>query len=381
MKQLKASSKVFDVSYLSVDSIQEGVGSSQIIPLVKALARLEMKISLTTFEKHEPPESLRLEIAKAGIAWNVLRFGKPGAFYGLFRLCKLFFSMPNAEIIHARSDIPAVAAALRFPKNKILWDVRSLWADQRQIIDSKGWNNFTTFVAKKLEIIAASRSLAIVTLTWAVIPVLERRHKKLPMIRDVIPTAAQLDKFVVEPFCAKSITCLLSGTFNNFYDLKAMQRVISELRLITPIDVVWARPSECTTNNLNVGEDSIISALHNEMPKLIRDAHFGLVICKDENSTVLTAVMPTKVAEFLASGRPVLVSKGIGDLDSLIESRGVGILLDLNADISPSLLRFIDLLNDPAVHIRCRKVAEEIFDMIPAIDKYCMIYKKMVNYV
>ena len=49
---MSSKEKKFDISYISVDSIQEGVGSSQIIPLVTALAKQGKKISLTTFENH-----------------------------------------------------------------------------------------------------------------------------------------------------------------------------------------------------------------------------------------------------------------------------------------------------------------------------------------
>ena len=106
------SSKVFDISYLSVDSIQEGVGASQIVPLVKALASQGKNVCLTTCEKSPPPNSLKIELADVGISWHILHYGKNGAIHGLFRLGKIFLHMPRAKIIHARSDIPAVAAAL-----------------------------------------------------------------------------------------------------------------------------------------------------------------------------------------------------------------------------------------------------------------------------
>ena len=52
------SSKKFDVTYLSVDSIQEGVGSSQITPLILGLARNGRRVCLITLEKEKPPQEL-----------------------------------------------------------------------------------------------------------------------------------------------------------------------------------------------------------------------------------------------------------------------------------------------------------------------------------
>ncbi len=360
-----------------MDSIQEGVGASQIVPLVKALARQGRNVCLTTCEKLPPSDSLKIELADMGISWNILSYGKNGAFHGLLRLGKMFLYMPRAEIIHARSDIPAVAAVLRFPSGKILWDVRSLWADQRQIIDSRGWNRITVWLAKFLERIAASRSKAMTTLTQAVVPVLEKRYKRLPVIREVIPTCTQLDKFQVSKMPSGPTICLLPGTFNKFYDLDQMRQIISNLRELTELQIVWVKPRESTTTALHVGEDSVTTATYKEMPALFQASHFGLIVCKSDNLEVLTAVAPTKVAEFLASGRPILANRGIGDLDFLIETYKVGVCIEPGIEMHNSLLRFVELLRDPEIHIRCRQLAEEVFDMALAIEKYSSIYRKM----
>jgi len=370
-------SKLFNVTYASIDSIQEGVGSSQIVPLVKKLAARGLKISLVTCEKVNPSEDLQKEIADCGIHWIILKYGRNGSIGGLFRLFRLVRCLPAAEIVHARSDIPAVAAAIRYPRTKILWDVRSLWADQRRVVDSKGWNVFTFFVARILERIAARRSFGMVTLTNSVVPVLQCRYIRLPEVRDVIPTCTQLDKFFVTPMPAAPLVCLLAGTFNEFYDLGAIKNIISELRELQEIRVIWARPTESTSMALNVGEDVVISASYKEMPLIMSQSHFGIIVCKDENLEALTAVAPTKVAEFLASGRPILISKGIGDLDSVIKKYQVGISVDTRADHSVSIHDFIGLLNDPEIHRRCRRSAEDLFSLDEATLKYMGMYREM----
>ena len=374
---MSSKEKKFDISYISVDSIQEGVGSSQIIPLVTALAKQGKTISLTTFEKFSPPESLSTQLSAVGIQWNILKYGGNGALNGFLRLLKIVTSTPSANIIHARSDIPAVGAILSRSSKLILWDIRSLWADQRAVVNSKGWNFFTTWAARQLEAIAANHSSAISTLTYAVVPVLERRYKRLPLIREMIPTCVQTDKFILTPLPTTELTCLLSGTFNNFYDLEKMAVVISEIRKLTPLKVIWARPNESTSAVLGVGEDLTVTATYEEMPSLVSASHFGIAICKDANPEALTAVAPTKVAEFLASGRPVLVSQGIGDLDALLEENGVGVSIKSSSNLVEDLLRFISLVRDEDVSIRCRKVAEENFSMETAVEKYLSIYDKM----
>ncbi len=376
---MKASSKMFNVTYISVDSVQEGVGSSQILPLVKLLAMNGYSVSLVTCEKRVPPLDLRREVSEYGINWVILKYGRNGFLGGLGRLARLTRKMPSGEILHARSDIPAVAAAIRFPRGRILWDVRSLWADQRRVINSKGWNFVTFRMALLLEYIAARRSVGIVTLTHSVVPVLESRHKKLPVFRDVIPTCTQLDRFLPSPMPQGELICLLAGTFNDFYDLNLTKKILEELTHLCKPKVVWARPSESEATVLNVGETKVISVPYKDMPGAIQKSHFGIVMCKSDNLEALAAVAPTKVAEFLASGRPLLVSRGIGDLDSIIEKYKVGVVLEPGYKES-SLLEFIGLLNDPEIHIRCRKSAEELFSMDEALVKYTNLYRNISNH-
>jgi hypothetical protein len=322
---------------------------------------------------------LQREVSKHGINWVILKYGKNGFLGGLGRLARLSRRMPWGEVIHARSDIPAVAAAIRYPKARILWDVRSLWADQRRVIDSKGWNLITFKMALLLEYIAARRSLGIVTLTHSVVPILENRHRKLPVFRDVIPTCTQLDRFLPSPMPKGEAPCLLAGTFNDFYDLTLTKQILQELSGLCALKVVWARPNESRAGVLNVGETKVISVPYIDMPGVIQASHFGLVVCKSENLDALSAVAPTKVAEFLASGRPILVSKGIGDLDSIIEKYKVGVVLEPDYKES-SLLEFIALLSDPEIHVRCRKSAEELFSIDEAFVKYTNLYQKISNH-
>lgn len=370
---------MLSVTYVSVDSVQEGVGSSQILPLVKLLALNGYSISLVTCEKTYPTLDLQQEVSGLGINWVILKYGRNGFLGGLARLARLTRRMPRGEILHARSDIPAVAAAIRYPNAKILWDVRSLWADQRRVINSKGWNLVTFRMALLLEFIAAKRSAGIVTLTHSVVPILENRHKNLPRFRAVIPTCTQLDRFLPSPLPEGELTCLLAGTFNDFYDLNLTKQILQELSKLHTLKVIWARPSESGTTVLNVGEAKIISVPYAEMPRVMQESHFGIVMCKNENLEALSAVAPTKVAEFLASGRPLLVSKGIGDLDSIIEKYKVGVVIEPDYKES-SLLEFIELLNDPEIHVRCRKSAEELFSMDEAVVKYTHLYQNISNH-
>ena len=173
------------------------------------------------------------------------------------------------------------------------------------------------------------------------------------------------------------ITCLLSGTFNNYYDMDQTRLVINEIRKTVDLRVVWARAGESPAEKLGVGEDLIVSASHSQMPKLIEESHFGIAICKQDNLDSLAAAVPTKIGEFLASGRPVIVSNGIGDLDLMLKSTQTGVVLDNNDSLHTVAEEIIALLDDLETPARCRGLAMQHFDMEKSIARYLDIYDRM----
>lgn len=130
--------KKFDLTYLSVDSIQEGVGASQIIPLILGVANKGRRTCLITFEKTKPSNENMNLFSNAGVEWIPKEFGKPGAFGGMTRLDALRQSVPDSLLLHGRSDVATAAAIWSDIDAPVLWDVRSLWSDQRLVIGMSG---------------------------------------------------------------------------------------------------------------------------------------------------------------------------------------------------------------------------------------------------
>ena len=369
----------FDVTYLSVDSVQEGVGSSQITPLILGLARKGKSVCLITFEKIKPSKEMVEMFSRAGVVWIPKEFGKPGAIGGVVRLNSLRRSVPNSVILHGRSDVATAAAIWSGIDAPVLWDVRSLWSDQRLLIGTAGWNSLTARGARALENVAAKKSMAMSTLTAAVVPILEQRHKRIPTIREVIPTCVQTSKFLPSPMPVGQVTCLLSGTFNNYYDINRTKQVLDEIRKTVNLRTIWARAGESPTEKLGVGEDIIISATHSQMPKLVKESHFGIAICKQDNLDSLAAAVPTKIGEFLASGRPVIVSEGIGDLDQMLPSTQTGVVIGHSDSLQTVAHQIGQLINDPKTPDRCRELAIQHFDTEKSVNRYLEIYERMLH--
>ena len=105
---------------------------------------------------------------------------------------------------------------------------------------------------------------------------------------------------------------------------------------------------------------------------------FGLSVCKMNAGPSLKAAMPTKVAEFLACGRPMVVNAGLGDFDEYISRYNAGVILTGKpGDLPEKAHQLMELLADPKTPSRCRALAEEYFDMDKGAEKYLSLYEKM----
>jgi glycosyltransferase involved in cell wall biosynthesis len=116
------------------------------------------------------------------------------------------------------------------------------------------------------------------------------------------------------------------------------------------------------------------------MSMLIPDYSFGVSICKLDAGPSLSAAMPTKIGEFLACGRPIVVNKGLGDMDSFINEFNAGVILDGTDDnLRAGAASLVSLLSDPETPHRCRALAEKYFSLDVGAKRYFDIYQKMLT--
>jgi len=101
----------------------------------------------------------------------------------------------------------------------------------------------------------------------------------------------------------------------------------------------------------------------NEVPNYLAAADFAFCFIKPGYSKMSSS--PTKIGEFLASGLPVLCNAGIGDVDELLVTNRVGVLLDTFG--RQSYVRALDALDELATDTnlrqRCNAVARRYLDL------------------
>ena len=371
--------ETFDLSYVTIDSLSEGVGSSQITPLISRLSKSGLKIHLISYEKFKPATELINFFKSIGVNWNFQDFGSTGLIGGLERFNSLRQEIPRTNLIHARSDIPAVSG-IYSEQGPVLWDVRSLWADQKVAIQKNRINRVMYTAYRKLENIAANRSTGMSTLTNAVIPILEKRNERLPAYRAVIPTSVDLKRFELNRKMPLVVQALFSGTYNEYYDLELSAQFMKEFRKLVDCEIHWARPLESDKSRIQVGESKIFASSQIGMSTTIPFYSFGVSVCRIDSGPSLSAAMPTKIAEFLACGRPMVLNKGLGDMDRFIQEFDAGVVLDgTSSNLVESATKLVGLLADTNTPMRCRALAEKYFSMDIGAKKYLDLYSQILK--
>lgn len=369
------------ISYITLDSIQEGVGQSQVLAYIRKLS-ITNQITLVSFEKIMPPSSLISELKEHGVNWKFISFGRNGIFGGILRFVRLLRFIPSSGIIHARSDIAAFAAVLR-GSNKVIWDCRALMADHRRSLSASTYHRVQAFFFLAMERIIAIKSEKIIVITQAVIPILESRYS-LPQNKfHHISTCVDVIKFrpsTLRVTGEEPIRILISGTLSPAYDIDLMNRILEKLRLKSSIRLTVALGLNHDKSWEKLKHvDQVLSLKHSEMPAFIVDSDFGFAIWRNDFGVALKSVAATKVAEFLACGVPVVVNSLQGDFGRLIPEHQVGVSVENNSDqeVERVASEIRTLAKDPFLSERCRNFALEYYSLEQAIPLLENIYQEL----
>lgn len=369
-----------EMTYLSFDALGEGVGASQVGAYVEALARRGMAVHLHSYEKGPPPPAQLERLAAAGVQWTAHQFKGHGAAAGALRVVQAASYLRHANFVHARADLAAGAAVLA-RRRAWVWDVRSLWADQRIALGTLRLGSPEERVLRRVERAAARRCTGVVALSQAALETLAERHgADILANAAVVPTCVDLGRYPVAPPPEGPVTRLLfSGTLNRYYDLPAMLALTAAMNRRRPTRMDVLAPGATGWDpELGHAGVSVRSVRPADLPRELQEAHAGLCICRFDAGPSLRAAVPTKIAEFLASGRPLVVNRGLGDLDALFAAHHCGVVLE---DASAAALdRAADaleaLVDDPQTPARCRALAVSHFDLERGIDRLRSVYER-----
>jgi glycosyltransferase involved in cell wall biosynthesis len=368
------------ITYLTFDSLSEWIGLSQVVPYLERLAARGVDVRLHSFEKGVPDDSMGRRLAEAGVQWEPHRFGAPGAAGGVARVLYGAALVAGADLVHARGDL-AAASCLLARRPAWVWDMRALWREQRLAQGLMRPGSVVDRIMRRVESAAAASSTAIITLSTAALGLLAERHgAEVAAKGRVVTTCVDLNRFQAAPFpAAPPVRYLLAGTLNRLYDVPTMTRLVERAARRGPADLtLLTTDAGPWTNHLRTIRAEITSVAPTDMPEQMREHHIGLCVLRLDAGSSSRAAMPTKLGEFLAAGRPVVVSAGLGDMEGLIAAHNCGAVVRDTADedLDRVVGELDGLLADPGTAERCRALAESHFSLDRAVNQLLEAYRQ-----
>lgn len=397
------------VLYISYDGLTDQLGRSQVLPYLVGLSARGHDIEVLSFEKPDRLESGGAKVGEicdaAGIRWHPLRYHKqPPVLSTLWdmrvmaRAAERLHAGNPFDLVHARSYLPA-AAGLRLKQRrgvKLLFDMRGFWPDER--VEGGTWPQSNPLFravytrVKRLEAQLLAGADHVVSLTEAGKRVLEGQGWSVPI--SVIPCCADFDHFQI-PDAAKRMATrkalgvapgesvlVYLGSFGSWYMRDEMldffasyRRRHAQARLLI-VSQDPAAPILAAAESRFIPAHSLIvrPATREQVPALLGAADTGLFFIRPVPSK--QASSPTKMAELMAVGLPVVTNAGVGDVAEIVEATrcGVAIARFDGAAYDEAIDRIDNLACTPE-QIRAEGLAW--FDVAEGIASYDHIYRAL----
>ena len=405
--------------YICYFGLREPLVQTQVIPYLLEIMKDEIEVSLLTFEPDlkntwtsDQIETKRRELRASGIGWHHLVYHKrpsvPATLYDVLngaRLIRKLIRKDGFDVLHCRVHVPALMAAIarKFSrkKPKIIFDIRGFFPEE--YTDAGIWpkNGWIYRSVKRVEKWLLNESDGFVVLTAKARDILfpesaatgfDKRGRPV----EVIPCCVDLARFDgADKASRMNVRRELSvddrfviayvGSFGGWYLSEEMFDLFGEARTLdTSVFalILKQRQPELAAEALRAkgfgdGDFFVGSVSPAEIPRYLNAADAAISFIKKCYSK--QASSPTKNAEYLASGLPMIANSGIGDTDSLIREDGVGVLVDgFQPSNLQAAIRQLKALGD--VSGKCRESARARFDMkTVGGPRYRRLYQKLLQ--
>jgi len=401
MQKTEAQKKIL---YISYDGILEPLGYSQVLKYMESLSK-DFEITLISFEKIDlkigTSDFLQMQqhCLQKKINWKPREYHQGlSVFSHLINILSIFF-IPFLEmlktkhqIIHIRSYMPGLAIPLLklFFNFKFIFDIRGFWADEK--VDRLGWSkrSWKYRFFKALEIKLFNKADMVVTLTKSSKDFIHDKFNKSPHCVEVIRTCVDFSEFNADHRdlktydFKKNLVIGYLGSIDTAYDFNAFLRMIKNLEkrgLSIELKILSNASAAIVSkylkeNNLDHLQYEVLFLKRNELSQAINKFDFLGFALKPSFS--LIASMPTKIAESLACGTPIICNNFNGDIKEMIELNGIGILYDFSTDLEEENYgQILSMLREDTVPERCHEFSKEYFSLELGVSKYRQIYNNL----
>lgn len=393
------------ILYLTRNGLMEPLGQSQVFAYLRGLSR-DYAITLITYEKPEDwADTAGMVRAHAdceahGIRWIPQQFRqKPrniAPVLSMMRMVWLVRSEVRREgigMIHARSYIPAAVALVvgRMTGVPFLFDMRALWPEELITAGRLRRGSVIHFAIKRAERACLAKSAGVVSLTNVAVKHLKSVYRKELANQRlvVIPTCADLDRFTPAadkrrgPAVHGCIGTVLSGWFRtdwlaNWMGVAAARDPNALFEIVTRDDAMQVRATLDPTNEL-AGRLDVGPRPSGNMPDAVRGQDLSVMFFTDGLSKLGSA--PTRLAEVLGCGLPVVANEGVGDVADIVRKNNVGVIVEGAGvqQMETALDALQILMKDPDLSSRCRATAQALFSLETGTRAYGEIYASILD--
>ncbi len=406
------------VLYISYNGMLDPLGQSQVIPYLKELSKLGVRFTLLSYERAQANNAegeqrcrvFQEELSQFNIEWHRLRYHQrpslPATAYDVaagILVASRLIKREKIDLVHARAHIPAVIALAlkrRFGI-KMIFDVRGLMAEE--YVDTGHWRkgSIAARLTKTFERHALGDADGVVTLTERIWPIINQWEglRGREVAHEVVPCCADLELFRFsdearaqrrrELNLEDRFVVVYSGSIDGWYLTEDMANFFLTLRQRKPNShFLWLTPTRHDRINslmrergLNERDYSVVAVTPQDVPSYLSASDAGVAFIKTCFSKLASS--PTKYAEYLGCGLPLIINAGIGDSDMLVNDENAGVLVqDLTGAEYARAAAIIEQMasNHEQSHDRSRKLAERLFDVRQiGASRYARLYQRVLG--
>lgn len=391
--------------YLTRNGLLEPLGQSQVMAYLRDLS-WHYWVTLITYEKDDDwadtprVAKLRAECDRLGIRWLPQRFrAQPKMIAPALSMVRMVWLVARevrrqrVRLIHARSYIPAAVALVvsRLTGVPFLFDMRALWPEELITAERLRRGSLLHRAMVASERACLRHAGGVISLTHVAAEHLRRVYPQdlAGQTIAVIPTCADLDRFVPasQPPTQRVIGCLgtvLSGWFRLDW-LAAFLVVAAKRDPELRFELTTRDDPALVHEALGIGADLqprlSIAPSPSERVHEVLQAQITSVMFYAGGEISELGRSPTRMAEILGCGLPVVANEGVGDVAQIIRAHRVGVLVSgpSESEMNDAWDELEQLLKDPNLAVRCRRAAKECFSLEAGTAAYSQLYKQILS--
>lgn len=381
--------------YVSPNGLGTALVRSQVLPYLRQLAAADVVTTLVTFERGETAPAGEFPSER-----HVPLRPRRGA-HLLAKLADVVAGTAavivtarraRADLIHARSYLPAAIAwlAAGVLRKPYIFDMRGFLGDE--YVETGYWSErdlrYRVLRGAERHLIRGATAIVVLTERAALrLRTTPRYGVRADADITVIPCGVDLIRFRPPAERSSVPTLVYSGSLGMWYLLPEMLRVYAHAREREPrLRLLIANRSEhelirseLARAGLDGADVRLVAADFAEMPAVLAQAHVGIALIRPQPSKAGSS--PIKVAEYLASGLPVVVNEGMGDTDELVQRHSAGHVVRSfdDAELSRAGHAVVELASDVQARRRARGLAESEFDVVEGGRRYVALYERVAR--